>query len=80
MCLGLPGRVVETFVDADGVAMAKVSFADHPRNVCLHYLPATTAGDYVLVHLGFAISRLEDDEVRDLKAQLAEIERAAETA
>ena len=63
MCLGIPGRVVETFREHD-VFMGKVAFAGVWRRVCLEHVPDVQVGDYVVVHVGFALSRIDEDEAR----------------
>jgi hydrogenase expression/formation protein HypC len=63
MCLGIPGRVAE-ITDEDGVRMAKVDFGGIRKDVCLAYTPETSVGDYVIVHVGFAITRLDEEEAR----------------
>lgn len=61
MCLGIPGEVVD--VDAGGaLRMATVDFSGVRRQVCLAYVPEAGVGDYVIVHVGFAISRLDAAE------------------
>jgi hydrogenase expression/formation protein HypC len=79
MCLAIPGKVVETY-DQRGLRMAKVQFGDIVREACLEYVPETDVGEYVLVHVGFAISRIDEAEaectyqaLRDLD-QLTELE------
>jgi len=61
MCLGVPGRVVETFVEHD-VLMAKVDFGGITKRVCLEHVSDARPGDYVLVHVGFALTRLDEAE------------------
>jgi hydrogenase expression/formation protein HypC len=63
MCLGIPGRVVETGREHD-VLMGKVDFSGVRRRVCLEHVPEVQPGDYVLVHVGFALSRIDEDEAR----------------
>jgi hydrogenase expression/formation protein HypC len=63
MCLGIPGRVVETYREHD-VLMAKVAFGGVSKRVCLEHVPDAEVGDYVLVHVGFALSRLDEAEAR----------------
>lgn len=63
MCLAVPGKVVEA-VDVDGSRIAKVDFGGVSREVRLDFVPEVQAGDYVLVHVGFAISRVEPEEAR----------------
>jgi hydrogenase expression/formation protein HypC len=61
MCLGIPGEI-ESISERDGVRMGKVRFAGVSRDVCLACVPDAAVGDYVLVHVGFAISRLDAAE------------------
>ena len=61
MCLGIPGRVIETR-DDDALLMGKVDFGGVRKEVCLAYTPEVQVGDYVVVHVGFAISRLDEAE------------------
>jgi hydrogenase expression/formation protein HypC len=63
MCLGIPGKVVETYV-ADDLRMGKVEFGGVFKQVCLEYVPEVAIGDYVLVHVGFALSRIEEAEAK----------------
>jgi len=72
MCLGVPGRVIE-ISDENGLArMGKVDFGGVIREVCLTYTPEAKIGDYVIVHAGFAISRLEEEEAQETLALLEE--------
>jgi len=61
MCLAVPGKITELH-EADGVHMAKVDFGGIMREACLEYLPGAAPGDYVVVHAGFAISKLDEAE------------------
>lgn len=61
MCLGIPGELVEVREDA-GLRMGRVRFAGITRDVCLDYVPEVEPGEYVLVHVGFAISRIDREE------------------
>jgi hydrogenase expression/formation protein HypC len=61
MCLAIPGKIVE-FYDTTGVRMSKVDFGGVSREACLDYLPEAEVGDYVLVHAGFAISKVDAEE------------------
>jgi len=63
MCLGIPGRVTETYREHD-VLMGKVQFGGISKRVCLEHVPDVRADDYVLVHVGFALSRIDEDEAR----------------
>ncbi|MFN8173301.1 MAG: HypC/HybG/HupF family hydrogenase formation chaperone [Candidatus Nanopelagicales bacterium] len=59
MCLGVPGRVVEIW-EADGTRMATVDFGGVRKEVCLAYVPDVVVGDYTIVHVGFALTRLDE--------------------
>jgi hydrogenase expression/formation protein HypC len=61
MCLGIPGKVME-IRDEGGLAMGKVDFGGVRKDACLAYLPEVEVGDYVIIHVGFAISRLDEEE------------------
>ena len=62
MCLGIPGEVVNVRASEGGVRMGDVRFAGITREVCLECLPEAGVGDFVLVHVGFAISRIDREE------------------
>jgi hydrogenase expression/formation protein HypC len=80
MCLGIPGKVVE--IDDEGpLRMARVDFGGVRKEACLAYVPEVVLGDYVIVHVGFAISQLDEDEalktlemLRAIDAQGVEME------
>ena len=61
MCLGIPGRVIEIRDDA-GLRMGRVDFGGVRKEACLSYVPDVRLGDYVVVHVGFAISQLDEEE------------------
>jgi hydrogenase expression/formation protein HypC len=64
MCLGIPGRIVEIHQD-EGLAMGLVDFGGVRREVCLAYVEdQVQPGDYALVHVGFAIAKVDEDEAR----------------
>src|SRR6059058_4407581 len=63
MCLGIPGKVVETYREHD-VLMGKVDFSGVSKRVCLEHVPQVRLGDYVLVHVGFALSVIDEAEAR----------------
>jgi hydrogenase expression/formation protein HypC len=63
MCLGIPGKVVETYREHE-VLMAKVDFGGVFKRVCLEHVPEARLGDYVIVHVGFALSRIDEIEAR----------------
>jgi hydrogenase expression/formation protein HypC len=72
MCLAVPGKVVEITGDGE-LRMGKVDFAGVQRQACLAYVPEVALGDYVLVHVGFAISRIDEQQAQETLAALAEI-------
>ncbi|MET8471799.1 HypC/HybG/HupF family hydrogenase formation chaperone [Streptomyces sp. NPDC006422] len=63
MCLGIPGRIEETH-DSAGLPMATVDFGGVRREVCLAYTPLARTGTYVIVHVGFAITTVDEAEAR----------------
>lgn len=69
MCLGIPGKVVETFRD-QGVLMGKVSFEGISKDVCLEHVEDVRPGEYVLVHVGFALSKIDEAEAQQVFAFL----------
>jgi hydrogenase expression/formation protein HypC len=81
MCLAVPGKVVETYREHD-VLMGKVDFGGVSRRVCLEHVPEVRPDEYVLVHVGFALSRIDEDEARrvfeflEQMDQLDELEEA----
>jgi hydrogenase expression/formation protein HypC len=60
MCLAIPGRV-EEIDSADGLRMGRVNFGGVVKRVCLDFMPDVEAGAYVIVHAGFAISRIDEE-------------------
>ncbi len=76
MCLAVPGKVLEIF-QPDDLPMAKVDFGGIAKEVCLAYTPEVQVGDYVIVHVGFAISQVDPREAEEIFSYLAEIERLA---
>ena len=74
MCLALPGEIVERREGA--LPMALVRFGTVRREVCLAYVPDAAIGDWVIVHVGFAIQRLDEAEARRTLALLASADDA----
>ncbi len=76
MCLGIPGKVVKTFREHD-VLMGKVDFSGIVKQVCLEHVPTVEIGQYVLVHVGFALSQIDEKEAQrvfDFLAQMDQLE------
>ncbi|MBA3277195.1 MAG: HypC/HybG/HupF family hydrogenase formation chaperone [Geodermatophilaceae bacterium] len=74
MCLAVPGRVLE-IEDRDDTRMARVDFGGVVKDVCLEYTPDMAVGDYAVVHVGFALQRLDEQSALDT---LREFERMGE--
>jgi hydrogenase expression/formation protein HypC len=77
MCLAIPGKVLSTF-DQHGLRMAKVQFGGVVREACLEYVPEVQAGEYVLVHVGFALSRIDEAEAERTYQALRELGQLTE--
>ena len=77
MCLAIPGKVVDIY-DQRGLRMAKVQFGGIVREACLEYVPETQTGEYVLVHVGFAISRVDEAEAERTYQALKDLDQLTE--
>jgi hydrogenase expression/formation protein HypC len=77
MCLGIPGEILEISED-QGLRVGKVRFAGITREVCLEYVPEAVTGDFVVVHVGFAISRIDAEEAARTYRILEELGQTAE--
>jgi hydrogenase expression/formation protein HypC len=77
MCLGIPGRILESYASG-GLRMARVQFGGIVREACLQYVPQAQTGDYVVVHVGFAISRLDEAEAARTYKLLQELGQLTE--
>lgn len=79
MCLGVPGKVIEIDEGTIGtMTMGKVSFSGIVKEVCLAYTPEVKVGDYVVVHVGFAISIIDEEEALKVFEYLAEMDDLGE--
>jgi hydrogenase expression/formation protein HypC len=74
MCLGIPGKLIERTADRGGVPWGMVEFAGVAREVCLGCVPDALPGDFVIVHAGLAISRIDADEAARVFQLLRELE------
>lgn len=72
MCLGIPGKVTAIF-EADGILMGKVDFGGVIKEVCLAYVPDIQVGEYTIIHVGFAITRLDEESAQETLALFDEI-------
>ena len=77
MCLGVPAKVT-AIRRTDRLRMGTVDFGGVGREVCLDWVPEAVVGDYVLVHVGFAISVIDEAEARETLRLLAELAAAGE--
>jgi hydrogenase expression/formation protein HypC len=78
MCLGIPGKVVEIFQAEGTMPMGKVDFSGITKEICLVYLPDVVVGDYVLVHVGFAISKIDEAEAAEIFSYIDQIGELSE--
>lgn len=78
MCLGVPGKVLSIEPNALGMHMGKVSFGGIVKEICLAYTPEAQVGDYVVVHVGFSISVVDEAEAEKVFAYLREMEELGE--
>jgi hydrogenase expression/formation protein HypC len=77
MCLGIPGKVVQTYREHD-VLMGKVDFGGVFKRVCLEHVPDVGIGDYVVVHVGFALQKIDEVEARRVFKFLDEMKQLDE--
>jgi hydrogenase expression/formation protein HypC len=77
MCLAIPGEIVE-LREQHGLRFGKVRFGGIAREVCLECVPEATVGDFVLVHVGFAIARIDAAEAEQTLRVLEELGQASE--
>ena len=78
MCLAIPGKLIEIAYDAQGVKMGKANFGGIVKQVCLEYTPEVEAGDYVLVHVGFALGKVDEEEAARTYKLLEEMNQLSE--
>ncbi len=78
MCLAIPGKLTEISTDANGVRMGKANFGGIVKQVCLEYTPEVEMGDYVLVHVGFALSKVDEAEAARTYEALRRMEQLSE--
>lgn len=72
MCLGIPAKILEIY-EANGLKMGKVDFGGVTREACLAYVPEAQVGDYALIHVGFALNLISEEEAQETLALLAEM-------
>lgn len=72
MCLGIPGKIIAVY-EKDSLKMAKVDFGGIAKEACLAYVPEAQVGQYALIHVGFAISLMDEDEAQETLKLLQEM-------
>lgn len=72
MCLGVPGKIIEKY-ETNDILMGRIDFGGTIREACLAYVPEAEIGDYVVIHVGFAISVLSEDEAMATLEMLSEM-------
>jgi hydrogenase expression/formation protein HypC len=77
LCLGIPGRITETYREGE-LAMARVDFGGVFKRVCVEHVPDARPGDYVIVHVGFALSKIDEAEAKRVFELLAELNQLTE--
>jgi hydrogenase expression/formation protein HypC len=77
MCLGIPGKVVETYQEHD-VLMGKVDFGGVSKRVCLDHVPEVRVGKYVIVHVGFALAVVDEEEAQQVFSFLRQMNELEE--
>lgn len=77
MCLGIPGKIIETY-EIEGVRMGRIDFDSIVKEVCLDFIPEAEVGDYAIIHVGFAISRIDEEEAQAIFDLLVEMEMLAD--
>ena len=78
MCLGVPGKILSLEENPLGMTMGRVDFGGITKDVCLAWVPEARAGDYVIVHVGFAISKVDEAEAKEVFRLVQEMDGLAE--
>jgi hydrogenase expression/formation protein HypC len=76
MCLGVPGKIIEIYQSGE-LMMGKIDFGGVTREACLAYVPEAQVGDYTVIHVGFALNIISEEEAQEtlsLLQQIADLE------
>lgn len=73
MCLGIPGKIIAIY-EEDSLKMAKIDFGGIVKDACLAYTPEANLGNYALIHVGFAISLMDEEEAQETLKLIKEVE------
>ncbi|MEN6394074.1 MAG: HypC/HybG/HupF family hydrogenase formation chaperone [Anaerolineaceae bacterium] len=79
MCLGVPGKIIEIYKNGE-LLMGKIDFGGVFREACLSYTPEAKVGDYVLIHVGFALNIISEEEAKETISLLEQISNIDETS
>jgi len=77
MCLGVPGKIIEIY-ETNNVRMGRVDFGGVIKEACLDFLPEIQVGDYTIVHVGFGISQIDEEEAMKTLEMLRELDMLAD--
>ncbi len=77
MCLGIPGKIVEIYQNGP-LRMGKVDFGGVTKETCLEYVPEAQVGDWTIIHVGFALNVLTEQDAQETLALLNEMEALGE--
>ena len=77
MCLGIPGKIIEIY-ETNNVRMGKIDFGGVIKEACLDFLPDIQIGDYTIVHVGFGISQLDEEEALKTLDMLRDLDMLAD--
>jgi hydrogenase expression/formation protein HypC len=80
MCLGVPGKIIKIY-ESGGLKMGSIDFGGVTREACLAYVPEANIGDYTIIHVGFALNVISEDEALetlDLLRQIADVQAELE--
>jgi len=77
MCLGIPAKVIELY-ESNGMRMAKVDFGGALKEACMEYLPEVKVGDYTIIHVGFGLSILDEQEALETMELIRQIDALGE--
>jgi len=77
MCLGVPGKIIDIYQQGE-LTMGKIDFGGVTREACLAYVPEAQIGDYTVIHVGFALHLISEEEAQETLSLLREIAAVGE--
>ena len=78
MCLGIPAKVIELY-ETNGLKMARVDFGGALKEACMEYLPEVKIGDYAIVHVGFGLSILDEQDALETLELLKQLRASGDS-